>query len=276
MLLVGSGLTAIDVALTLTARGQRQPIVALSRHSLLPRVHGVAVTAAASAAAAAVTRAILDGRGLARALRVASAAIRDGVDPCALVDALRADTPTVWRALSAVDRARFLAHLRASWDVHRHRLAPEVAAAVAALVDDGRLSVRAGRLIAVRPLDGRLLAYLRPRGARRSTALRVDRIVNCTGPSVDVRRDAPPLVRALVAAGLARPCPLGLGLWTDADGRLVDAAGRARDSLRVLGPLRRGEAWESTAIPELRLQAAALADALGPARAASHEPAAPR
>jgi uncharacterized NAD(P)/FAD-binding protein YdhS len=142
-------------------------------------------------------------------------------------------------------------------------MAPEVGAVLSALVDERRLVVRAGRLVGMRPFGERLLVYLRARGARRPSALRVDRVVCCTGPSVDARRPAPPLVRALVDAGLARPCALGLGLWVDPEGRLVGADGRARDALRVVGPLRRGEAWESTAIPELRVQAAAVAVALG-------------
>ena len=87
-------------------------------------------------------------------------------------------------------------------------------------------------------------------------------MINCTGASSDLRRHAPPLIDSLVDAGLARPCPLGHGLWVDPDGRIVDRAGRAHDELRVIGALRRGEAWESIAVPELRAQAAAVAESL--------------
>jgi uncharacterized NAD(P)/FAD-binding protein YdhS len=262
VLLVGTGLTAIDLALTLTARGQRRPIVAISRHGLLPCVHG-ALAAVDRALVERAVSAILDGSGLASSLRALRDAVRAGADARAIVDGLRPHTPTLWRRLSRVERRRFLAHLRAYWDVHRHRLAPEIGDAVAKLVDEGRLVVRAGRLIGVRPIGGgRLLVDWRPRGVRRPAALRVDRVVNCTGPSSDLRAEAPPLLASLVAEGLARPCPLGLGLWVDSDERLVGREGQPHDRLRVVGALRRGEAWESTAIPELRAQAAAVAEAL--------------
>ena len=64
-----------------------------------------------------------------------------------------------------------------------------------------------------------------------------------------------------------RPHPLALGLDTAADGAVRDARGRASETLFALGPLRRGELWESTAVPEIRAQAHALARHLTQQRA---------
>jgi uncharacterized NAD(P)/FAD-binding protein YdhS len=87
-------------------------------------------------------------------------------------------------------------------------------------------------------------------------------VVNCTGPDGDVAGGGSPLLAALCAAGTVRPHPLGLGLDTAPDGALLDARGRPSATLFALGPLRRGELWESTAVPEIRAQARTLAQHL--------------
>ena len=72
------------------------------------------------------------------------------------------------------------------------------------------------------------------------------------------------------ADGLCRPGPLGIGIATDPDGGVLTASGRA-GGLHALGSLRRGDLWETTAIPEIRAQAFDLAALLGrrrPPRAA--------
>jgi uncharacterized NAD(P)/FAD-binding protein YdhS len=89
-----------------------------------------------------------------------------------------------------------------------------------------------------------------------------DAVVNATGPAWDCRLADSALLRGLLDRGQAAPGPAGLGLATAADGALVDAGGRASERLFTLGALRRGELWETIAVPELRTQAAALAERL--------------
>ncbi len=84
----------------------------------------------------------------------------------------------------------------------------------------------------------------------------------CTGAGTDVAAAAGPLVRGLLTAGHASADPLGLGLRATPDGALRDRAGRSDERVWVLGPLRRGELWETTAVPELRGQAAGVARAV--------------
>ena len=88
-------------------------------------------------------------------------------------------------------------------------------------------------------------------------------MINCTGPDTDLARVHDPLVQALRRDGLIRPDPLGLGLDTDEDGRLLDAEGRPSERLFLVGPLRKGQLWENTAVPELREEARRMADLLG-------------
>ncbi len=250
VLLLGSGLTMVDAALALQRRGHRGRILALSRHGLLPHVHGDASGPARPRIGASGVR------GLLRALRGAT---RQGRDWRPAFDALRPVTQRIWSRLSDAERRRFLRHLRAHWDVHRHRMAPEAGAAVARLQARGQLRVHAGRMQSFAVAGGSAVALYRPRGERPSRELRAARVVNCTGPASSLADVRHPLVGSLLAQGLARPDALGMGFSTDRDGALL---GGARGLLFTLGALRRGELWESTAIPELRSQARTVAERL--------------
>ena len=92
-----------------------------------------------------------------------------------------------------------------------------------------------------------------------SADLAVGWVVNCTGPASDITNTADPLLRHLLEVGLARPDPLLLGLDTDPHGALRDAGGKPASDIFTLGPLLRGSRYETTAVPEIRGQAAALA-----------------
>jgi uncharacterized NAD(P)/FAD-binding protein YdhS len=84
-------------------------------------------------------------------------------------------------------------------------------------------------------------------------------VINCTGPSKDIRFGSSPLLGALVARGVARPDPLGLGLEVDERGMLAGGDGKNRRRIFALGPVLKGQLWETTAVRELRQQAADIA-----------------
>ncbi len=90
-------------------------------------------------------------------------------------------------------------------------------------------------------------------------AIRVDRVINCTGPQPDIRKVASPLLQRLTDRGLIVPHELNLGIEATADGRIIDSDGNAQADFLTLGTLLRGALWESTAVPELRVQAAGVA-----------------
>ncbi|MFL5313220.1 MAG: FAD/NAD(P)-binding protein [Myxococcales bacterium] len=250
VLLLGTGLTMVDAALALQRRGHRGTIHALSRHGLLPHVHDDASGPAQPRIGA------VGVRGLLRALRAAS---QRGGDWRAPLDALRPVAQRIWSRLSHEERCRFLRHLRPYWDVHRHRMAPGVGAAIARLRTRDRLHVHTGRVQCFTVEGGCAVALYRPRGERQTRELRVARVINCTGPATQLRDVRHALVDSLLAQGLARPDALGMGFATDRDGALL---GAAPGLLFTLGTLRRGELWETTSIPELRSQARAVAQRL--------------
>ena len=182
-------------------------------------------------------------RALVRLFREAS----DREDARAVLDTLRPELGALWQGLTPVEQRRFLRHLRTWFDAVRHRLAPEVGARIAALEAEGRLVRHAGRVVSVGEQDGRVALVYRPRGARTLAVLPVDVAIPTTGPVMDVRALDEPLVRSLLASGQARAGPHGLGFATAADGAVL---GPIQDRLWTLGGLRRGDLWESTAIPE--------------------------
>jgi uncharacterized NAD(P)/FAD-binding protein YdhS len=123
----------------------------------------------------------------------------------------------------------------------------------------GQLSIIAGKILRSADKHGRAEVTLRRRGKDESTAICVDRIINCTGPQGDVLRSDEPLLKNLIADGLLSPDALGIGIDVDAQGRTVRADGGVNDWLYAIGPLTRGAFWEIVAVPDIRAQAWSLA-----------------
>jgi uncharacterized NAD(P)/FAD-binding protein YdhS len=240
VLLIGTGLTAIDIAMALRQEGHRGTIYMLSRHARLPQPHAPVTPRRL----AALPAELASPRG---ALRWVRAQVEAGEAWRAIVDSLRPHTVAIWRGWSLAQRRSFLRHLKNLWDVHRHRAAPEVLARLS-------VDILRGRVLRIRP--GLIVETSEPR------TLEVARVINCTGPACDYARLDLPLVVQMRRAGWLVPDPLRLGIETADDGRLIGADGQPVDDLFTLGPLRRPALWESTAIPEIRQQAAELAKLL--------------
>ena len=289
LLLIGTALTMADVALAAAALNPGIEIHALSRHGLLPAVQSAAAThgAAPSDGAAPVDAAapsdgaptahpvldflayLSDGPvGARRLLRAARALLRDlprrGGDWLEVVNAARAAAPTLWQRMPAEERGRFLRHVRVHWDVHRHRMPPAIGERLARLRQTGGLQIHAGHVLQLEEANGGLRARWRPRGAAAAREITVDRVINCTGTDRRLTRTQDPLLRGLLASGLAVPDPLGLGWLTGAHGALIGRDGAAARHLFYLGPMLRADHWEATAVGELRVHAQRLAAALAP------------
>ena len=197
-MLVGTGLTMVDVALTLTRLAPGTARTARSRHGLAPQPHPHE-----------------------RRPRK--------------VEPLRFDEPVTARSLLRTVRE-----------------------AVEKAMADG--DDWTGVVDEVRPVDTGLEVVTRHAGEDR--VLRAAAVINCTRPCSDVARGGTPFLRHLVETGIATPHPLGLGVDVDDRGALIGVDGRPSPTVHTLGPLRRGHLFESTAMPEIRVQAAALAGEL--------------
>ncbi len=258
VLLIGAGLTAVDAFLALASQRHRARIHVVSRRGKMPQPH----TSYKPLADALIIPKSIGARDLVRIIRrrVRDAATH-GQDWRAVIDSLRPVTNEVWCGLELNEQRRVLRHLKTWWDIHRHRMAPEIGVKIAAARASGQLCVHAGRC-------GRFSAQAD--GIETTVALRaggklplsVQRAINCTGPNLDYRLLPNPLIQALFDTGRIRSNYLGTGLQTNAHGALIDSDGVTSEWLLALGPPRIGGLLETIAVPEIRKQAEALASYL--------------
>jgi uncharacterized NAD(P)/FAD-binding protein YdhS len=257
VLLIGTGLTMIDVCLALLEDGFAGPIYALSRRGLLPQEHAPAPRWDGLVLGSE------DRRSLASLCRAVRREVRRATeqrfDWRSVMDALRPHTELLWQELAPADKQRFLRHLRPWWEIHRHRLAPSVAAEIRAIRARGALQVLTGQLDAIEPGPHGLTVSWRPRGESALRQLVVQRVINCSGPQTDPARLSDPLIVQLRGAGLARPDAYGLGMDATGQGALVDREGKPSSRLFGIGPIVRGAYWEITSVPDIRNQAERVA-----------------
>jgi len=244
-LIIGTGLTMVDLVLSLDAAGYQGRILALSRRGQIPRSHADFVPAPVEAAE------LPDGRvrEMWRWLRRRSAE----VGWRAAIDSLRPHSQRLWQSLDIHEQRRFLRHVRPWWDVHRHRIAPEVADTIARMIAEGRLRIVAGRVLDASAHGDGISVDIRRRGQQTPERLNFAFAFNCTGPLHSIERTRDPLLRTLLDQGVARADQLGMGLD-------VDEKSRAGERLWALGPLTKGRYWEIVAVPDIREQAASVAD----------------
>jgi len=255
VLLIGSGLTSVDVTVELRAKGFEGTVHMLSRRGLLPQRH-----AAVPFPPFPTENTPHTVRGLFRLIRSqVHQAEQRGSNWRAVVDSLRPVTQRIWRSLPLVEQRRFLRHVHSYWNAHRHRIADRVADQLALQLRSGQIQMHAGRITEYREWPGGVEVTYRERKSGQLRKLLADRVVNCTGPEGDCRSVSCPLLRDLTQRKLARPDPLSLGLDIADDGAVLDSQGSPSSFLYALGPLRRGKLWESVAVPELRVQVAELA-----------------
>lgn len=247
---IGSGLSMVDSVMTRLRAGHRGPITVLSRHGLLPLSHADAhLPSPLPSAAENLPDTVL---GLWRTLRQRSAqGIAQGEPWQWTFERLRPYGQQLWQSLSADEQSRFLRHAVRYWDIHRHRVAPEIAAELQSLMQSGQLRVLAGRLL---PGGGGSALRFRSRDGREQE-LPTDVVINATGVETRFERPSSPLLASLLANGVGVPGPHGLGILTDDSGRVLDAQGAVVPGLQVLGSSRIGTLWETIAMPELRVQA---------------------
>lgn len=261
VLLLGSGLSSLDVIMTLKSKGFLGVIHVLSRKGLFPHARRQLrpVESWPLFWNEKSPRTVL---GLLRLIRSqVHAAVDKGIDWRAVIDSLRPVTKNIWQFLPIQERKRFLRHVRPYWDVHRHRAAPEISDLLADMRAEGQVRLHTGVLTqySEHPDGAKITYWDRNTGSEKT--LQVTRVINCTGSEADCRRIDDSLIISLFAQGLARPDPLFLGLEVDEHGRLVDYRGIA-SRLYAIGPPRKGSLWETTTVSDIRQQAVEVAQHL--------------
>jgi len=242
VVIVGTGLTMVDMLQALEGQGWRGRAQALSRRGLLPRAHGDRHDPPE-----APTPNMLQGPLSARMKASRVVARRAGWRE--MMEGLRPITADLWAEADLATRRGIVRHLRPWWDVHRHRIAPRIGVFIDRLQSEGRLSVVAGRVKGIVADDaGVRLDWLR-RG-QPQPPLTGAWLIDCTGPGHAPEAD--PVTGPLLTSGRARLDPLRLGLELDGSGRVLHADGTADPALFVLGPPARAAFWETIAVPDIR------------------------
>jgi uncharacterized NAD(P)/FAD-binding protein YdhS len=242
----------IDQVLSLRARGHRGKIRVLSRRGLVPHPH-------LAQRAAPLTTDLSRASELSAILRALRQDAVGAPDWRGVIDGLRPQTQALWQRLSLEQRSRFLRHALAWWNIHRHRIAPDVHAQFSALIEDGTVTVEAGFLRGIAADGDRLRVEYRPRGTSQTVRLSADLLVNCTGME-RAGIGHSPLLKAMCDCGLIAMDDLGLGISVDGMSRVLDPQGKPRPGMFAAGALTAGQFWEITAVPDIRVQAHRIAD----------------
>ncbi|MGH6859276.1 MAG: FAD/NAD(P)-binding protein [Phyllobacterium sp.] len=258
VLVVGTGLTAADIIVSLDRRGHRGPITALSRHGYRSLGHAPMAFDAYGTFGSDVT-----ARSLLRSIRQSlKQATNEGLSWHPVLDALRDQAPSIWDALPTAERRRLVRHLRSVWDVHRFRIAPQVEAVLDRRLQEGSLSIIPASLHSASAADGRFNVGFRHRHHTPVETGRFDAVVITTGPAHTAIARENPLIGSLFEQGLLSADPVGLGLHTAKTGQAIGVEGGIADTLYVGGPLARGTFGELMGVPEVTRYAEFLAKAI--------------
>jgi uncharacterized NAD(P)/FAD-binding protein YdhS len=258
IVILGTGLTMIDVVCEAVARHRDVEIHAISRHGLVPPSQTAFRPDALADDGGLLAQCSGSVRRLVASVRdLAAEAERRGGDWREVITLVRRAIPNLWASLRVSERRRFLRHVRSYWDVHRHRLPGCLVTRIAQLRQSGQLVVHAGRALSLETAGAGARVKWQPRGSGQAAVLDAAEVVPCTGPEYDITRADEPLWKSLLDQGLVTPDELRLGVRTH-EGALIGRDGSVSDRLFYLGPMLRADHWEATAVAELRAHAQAL------------------
>lgn len=260
VMILGSGLSMVDAWVSLSEARHRGPITVVSRNGLLPLAHQdvppINIDAADVPFGTSLTYLTTWFRGLVAETEAA------GGDWRSVVDGLRPYNQRLWQSWPKREKKQFLRHVRPWWNIHRHRLPPDLHAGLERAVRTGQVFLIAAEFIDISRAGDGVRATIRRRGTTERQVLDVARVYDCGGVSVDVRASANPILRQLIQTGAARPDDMHIGLDVDEDSALISAEGTPAPRIRVVGPLTRGRYFEIEAVPDIRRQCAAIAHSL--------------
>jgi uncharacterized NAD(P)/FAD-binding protein YdhS len=257
IVILGTGLSTVDAILTLRTMGWTRRIDAVSRHGWFPHSHfrGIDYPEFPPADVDLTTIGLEALRSL---VERHCAALHDrGADPAIIVDKLRSCTQRIWRGFSPEERIAFVSDDAARWNVHRHRIAPEIHATLTDAERTGQLRVHAAGIEKLEALDNGISVHLADGETLTGTL-----VINATGPATRFSATKSAFTRNLLRRGLVAPDAMDMGVRVDSDLTVVTADGERSPWLLALGPLLKGTYWETIAVPELRVQARRVTDTL--------------
>ncbi len=258
VVLIGAGLTMIDVFLVLASLDWQGTIYALSRTGLMPLSHFQGIAYPDFPPADPTT---LGLAGLAALMEEHCRRLRErGENPAIIVDKLRPFTSRVWQSFSVEEKTRFLREYRTRWNVIRHRVGQSIHQQVTAAQGAGRLQVLPARVGDLSSAGERLRLTIDTKEGRRT--LEAGWVINCTGPLESYQQAKSTLYQNLFDRGLVQADDMDMGIKVGANFGVLDGGGIVSPYLFAIGPMLKGSLWETTAVPELRIQALRAAEAI--------------
>jgi uncharacterized NAD(P)/FAD-binding protein YdhS len=258
ILFVGTGLTAVDLALSAARLNPAGQLFAVSRNGLLPAVHAASNQEIVSKLKESWGSGLKIKKWrlleLLREMRTLSLTYqwRD------VIDSIRPFTQEIWRGFSEKEKKTFLKRLNTFWSIHRHRVSPEVNAQLQALVESKKLVIIPAKIISTSKGEAKLIVNLVLKNGELQK-LEVDEVISCTGPSGLRQLSSIPLFASLLKLELIKPdfASVGLSMTDSLDQNILFTK-----IISALGPPLRGELLECTSVPELRVQVEKLAQLL--------------
>ena len=259
IVLLGTGLTMVDVILTLDELGWDGEIIAVSRHGMPPQSHfrGIAYEDYVPDNATE-----LDLNQLRALVQEHCSQLRQmSQNPAIAIDKLRPHTQRLWQHLSREEKQTFLQEDAALWNVTRHRIAVSIHEKITDALDSGRLRLKKGTIERLAPNEETIEVILQDQEGN-ETSESGDLVINCTGPQSSFSTAGIPLFENLLQKGLVCSDELDMGLQVNEQFAVIEENGQASDWMFAMGPLLKGSLWETTAVPELRSQAMRIAEIL--------------
>jgi uncharacterized NAD(P)/FAD-binding protein YdhS len=266
IVILGTGLSAVDVVVTLRELGWMGRIHAVSRHGWFPHAHFRGIEYP-EFPPADVDLAVLGLDELHALVQQHCAILHErNANPAIIVDKLRPHTQRIWSGFTRADRLTFAKEHAARWNVFRHRIAPVIHSQITGSQLTGQLRVQAAGIARLEAVQDRIVVQLDD-----GVTLSGDLVINATGPSTRFTATRSLLLQNLLRRGVVAPDDTDMGVRVDPDHTVLNGAGERSPSLLALGPMLRGTYWETIAVPELRTQARRVAETVLGAAHVEHE-----
>ena len=248
--IIGSGLTMIDVLVSLRRYSYAGKINIISPHAYIPQAHN-------NNPLPNVKPFIEEAKiyRLTELLSIVNQQLKkaknEALNPHSVIDAMRPHLQYIWLNFTLFEKQQFLRHLRHKWGVARHRAPAQTMAIFNEFQSAGTINLVKGRIFDIKKTDSEFeINYTHSKTGQQS--LKTECIINCTGPESNYLQIPSILVKNLIKNGFFEPDSINYGINADKNGEISP-------NVYTIGPPLKGILWESIAVPEIRLQAKDLA-----------------
>jgi uncharacterized NAD(P)/FAD-binding protein YdhS len=248
--IIGSGLTMIDALILLHYNSFSGQIHIISPHAFIPQSHMETNSPSA--------KPFLEKNksyGLLELFSLVNkqfkAAKNENLNTQNIIDVMRPHLQSIWLNFSLLEKYQFLSHLRHKWGVARHRAPNQSMDVFNQLINSGTIKLIKGRVFNIETKDKSFeISY--KNSESNDLTFKTDLIINCTGPQSNYNEIPSLLVQNLIKNNIIEPDSINYGINASKNGEISP-------NVYTIGPPLKGILWESTAIPEIRLQAKELA-----------------